>query len=471
MYLGNGVYIDGIKKEVEQRRIELLNYFYSMITGIKIGKTGYIYVFNSQGDMIHHPDKTIEGANIKNRNNPTTDTLLFDDLVAASKVNNELFYKWNKPDDQVNYIYDKVSWIEYIPELDWYIVSAIYVDELEESSNTLKKSLFFTGIMLLFLAIFIASLLFKKLENEIEEKAHEIEALKERVDLALSGNRDAVWDCSLVDDSGVNYVSERWQEMLGFSDKELPFNSFTDWKNRVHPDDLKKIMLDVKKNQNGQTEYYENIHREKHKDGHWIWVHSRGKTQFDEKGNAIRMNGTFTDITQMKELEDKLKEIANRDQLTNLYNRRYFFDVVQNIISLAKRENKPLCIMIIDIDKFKTINDTYGHGNGDFVLNKLASILLEHTRDSDIVARIGGEEFVVLLNNTSKNMAFEVADKIREYTEKQIIKIDANTVINLTVSIGVDSVNTIDEKYIEKALSRADKALYKAKDSGRNKVC
>lgn len=107
-------------------------------------------------------------------------------------------------------------------------------------------------------------MLFKKLENEVEEKAHEIEALKERVDLALSGNRDAVWDCSLVDDSGVNYVSERWQEMLGFSDKELPFNSFTDWKSRVHPDDLKKIMLDVEKNQNGQTEYYENIHREKH---------------------------------------------------------------------------------------------------------------------------------------------------------------------------------------------------------------
>lgn len=169
--------------------------------------------------------------------------------------------------------------------------------------------------------------------------------------------------------------------------------------------------------------------------------------------------------------KDELKELANRDQLTNLYNRRYFYNVVQNIISLAKRESKELSVLMIDIDKFKNINDSYGHAKGDIVIKSLASILLEHTRDSDIVSRVGGEEFVILLTNTSKDTAFKVANKIREFTEQQSIKIDNKRDINFTISIGVDSVNIKDEKYIDEALSRADKALYKAKDGGRNRVC
>ena len=471
VYLANSVPIDKIKNEVTRRRAVLLAYFQSMIANITIGKTGYIYVFNSQADLIHHADETVAGKNFRNRKNPSRDSFLFDDLINASKTNKELHYKWNRPDDKENYIYDKVSWIEYVPELDWYIVSAVYIDELEESSHTLKQALIFTGITLLFLAIFIASLLFKKLENEIDDKAHEIEALKEQMALALSGNRDAVWDCSIFDDNGVNYISERWQEMLGFSTEELPFNSFSDWRVRVHPDDYKNIMLDVKKNQDGETEYYENIHREKHKDGHWIWVHARGKAQFDEHGNAIRMNGTFTDITQKKELEEELKELAIRDPLTTLYNRRYFFDIGQNVISLAKREHTPLSVMMLDIDEFKNINDTYGHGTGDSAIKCFAAILIEHTRGSDIIARIGGEEFAVLLTNTPKDIAFEIAHKIREFTQNQVIKIDEAKSINFTVSIGVDSVNAKDEKHIEEALARADKALYKAKNSGKNRVC
>lgn len=471
IYLGNGVYIDKIEKEVEKRKSVLLDYFQNMIANIKIGRTGYIYVFNSRGDVIHHPEKTIVGTNFKSRKNPSRDSFLFDDLIKASKSSKELNYKWNNPDDKENYTYEKVSWIEYVPELDWYIVSAVYVDELEESSNTLKKSLAFTGIVLLFLAIFIAALLFKRLEIQIDEQAREIEKLKDQMALALSGNRDAVWDCSIPGESSASYMSERWQEMLGFCAEELPFSSFSDWKTRVHPDDYENIMLDVKKHYEGKTEFYTNVHREKHKDGRWIWIIARGKAQFDEHGNPTRMNGTFTDITETKEIEEKLVDLVNHDQLTGLYNRRYFFSVVKNFISLAKRENTSLSLMMIDIDDFKEINDSYGHGNGDLVIKRLAVILLEHTRDSDIVARIGGEEFVVLLTNTSKDAAFKVADTIRRFTQNQAIKTDDNNTIRFTISIGVDSVNSKDKQDIEKALSRVDKALYKAKNSGKNKVC
>ena len=101
-------------------------------------------------------------------------------------------------------------------------------------------------------------MLFKKLENQIDEQTHEIEILKEQMALALSGNRDAVWDCSLSGENGISYMSERWQEILGFTTEKLPFSSFSDWKARVHPDDFDNIMLDVKKHHDGETEFYTN---------------------------------------------------------------------------------------------------------------------------------------------------------------------------------------------------------------------
>ncbi len=177
------------------------------------------------------------------------------------------------------------------------------------------------------------------------------------------------------------------------------------------------------------------------------------------------------DITKLHKTQEKLKELVNRDQLTNLYNRRYFYNVVEDIISLEKREKASLSILMIDIDKFKNVNDTYGHANGDEVIKSLANLLMAHTRKSDVVARIGGEEFVVLLPNTSKESAFKFANKLRVFTQENRVITDDKQEIKFTISIGVDLVNLEEEKTIEKALVRADNALYLAKESGRNKVC
>jgi len=185
------------------------------------------------------------------------------------------------------------------------------------------------------------------------------------------------------------------------------------------------------------------------------------------KGIVVSSN----DITKLHLTQEKLKELANRDQLTNLYNRRYFYDVVEKIISLEKRAKTSLSLLMIDIDKFKNVNDTYGHANGDEVIKSLAFLLTEHTRESDIVARVGGEEFVVLLPNTSKESAFKFANKLRLFTEQLVVQTKDGYSIKYTVSIGVNQVDLENEKTIEQALVRADKALYLAKDSGRNRVC
>ncbi len=176
-----------------------------------------------------------------------------------------------------------------------------------------------------------------------------------------------------------------------------------------------------------------------------------------------------TVISELEEAKRQLKEQANRDYLTGLYNRRYFNEVAQDLIYISKREKKMFSVIMLDIDKFKNINDTYGHSTGDDILKILSNTLIETVRESDIVSRFGGEEFVLLLPFTDKDGAFTLAEKIRKNVEnKKILTHDGQT-IQFTVSLGVSYILNTD-KNIEQSLNRADSALYIAKKSGRNKV-
>jgi diguanylate cyclase (GGDEF)-like protein len=172
---------------------------------------------------------------------------------------------------------------------------------------------------------------------------------------------------------------------------------------------------------------------------------------------------------KLVKLQNELKELASVDPMTKLYNRRYFTKTSKQILKLAHRDKTELSLIMIDIDKFKNINDTYGHAVGDEVLIKFADILKESQRKSDIVCRFGGEEFVILLPETNIEGAENVAQKIREKTQATILDI-SDTTLSFTASLGVSCVQINSEKNIEAALNRADEALYEAKNSGRNKV-
>ena len=172
---------------------------------------------------------------------------------------------------------------------------------------------------------------------------------------------------------------------------------------------------------------------------------------------------------KMHILQKKLLEQAHRDPMTNLYNRRFFHEVACELLKIAKREKNDMCTIMIDIDFFKKVNDTYGHNVGDDVIKKLAKILQTHTRDSDIVARFGGEEFVVLLPNTNAKGALQIASKLRKTVEDEVIRIDDMKALTFTISLGVDEVLFEDEN-IEPSLNRVDEALYRAKENGRNQV-
>ena len=173
---------------------------------------------------------------------------------------------------------------------------------------------------------------------------------------------------------------------------------------------------------------------------------------------------------QLQELQAELKLLASTDPMTKLYNRRYFTKMSKHSLDLSKREKKELSLIMIDIDKFKNVNDTYGHKVGDDVIITLSNKLLVDQRKSDIICRYGGEEFVILLPNTSLTGATIVAKKIRKDIELLTITLSSNQNLNFTVSLGVSKVDTKNENNIELALKRADDALYRAKESGRNRV-
>ena len=164
----------------------------------------------------------------------------------------------------------------------------------------------------------------------------------------------------------------------------------------------------------------------------------------------------------------KVLQYATLDALTNLNNRRQFEVRLKQEIATTKRQKNPLCAMMVDIDFFKKVNDTYGHASGDAVLRTVASIIKEHLRESDIPSRYGGEEFAVLLPYTHIEEAKIVGERLRKAVETTPIPIDKNN-INVTISMGLAEFSP--QETGEDLFKRADSALYEAKESGRNRVC
>jgi diguanylate cyclase (GGDEF)-like protein len=175
------------------------------------------------------------------------------------------------------------------------------------------------------------------------------------------------------------------------------------------------------------------------------------------------------ELEKKEALEKHLKHLASTDPMTELLNRRAFFDICDKIMIRASKTQQKLACLIIDIDHFKVINDTYGHDMGDKVIKVIAKLMQENTRTIDYIGRIGGEEFAILMPNTDMEAAYQISDRLRENISKYKILLN-NKNVSITVSIGL-SYLTHEDKNIHTLLKRADTALYEAKDNGRNQVC
>lgn len=169
--IGTGVYIDGIEREVAKRKKELMKQLREIIMNTKLGKTGYMYIFNKKGKMLIHPNENLDGnENFYKAPLPVSGISIYDQLVKASGTKDKSFYyKWDKPSDKGNYIYDKISWVEYIPELDWYIASSVYTEEFKDSANDIRDYVIAIALIVLLLSLTYSFVFFKRLLNPLNK--------------------------------------------------------------------------------------------------------------------------------------------------------------------------------------------------------------------------------------------------------------------------------------------------------------
>ncbi|WP_167496040.1 MULTISPECIES: GGDEF domain-containing protein [Shewanella] len=196
-----------------------------------------------------------------------------------------------------------------------------------------------------------------------------------------------------------------------------------------------------------------------------VVYHEVKQPLYNHKGLLIGLIGVSTDITAAYHLRSKLEQLANTDSLTGLFNRRSFTSFCEHEFFRATRYFQPFSLMIIDIDLFKVVNDTYGHLVGDEVIKRVANICNEHVREADVLARIGGEEFAILLPDTDMNSAYVLAERLREAQQQY----DKPQAPSITISIGIATLRSQDKAFSE-IFNRADKALYSSKHVGRNSV-
>ncbi|HEU4951367.1 MAG TPA: sensor domain-containing diguanylate cyclase [Holophagaceae bacterium] len=207
-----------------------------------------------------------------------------------------------------------------------------------------------------------------------------------------------------------------------------------------------------------------------HPDGRRTWISVNAQPMqhpWEDKPHGVVVS--FSDITKLKEAEARLRVEATQDMLTGLCNRRAFMARFKAALKIAKRHDDPLSLCICDLDKFKAVNDTYGHGTGDRAIQKLAQLLLEEVRDEDLPARLGGDEFVVLFPRSTAEDAAACLERVRQRLAAEPIAADDGSPVTLGGSFGVaqlDDLTTSEDELFEDA----DQALYQAKGSGRGRV-
>jgi len=263
-------------------------------------------------------------------------------------------------------------------------------------------------------------------------------------------------------------ASDELLRIFGLTREEASFESLL---GAVHPEDrdldLSMIRKGVEHGENWDIE-----HRLLRRDGTERVVHAVGNVTTDAAGKTVQVIGTVQDITERKQIEEKLRELTYVDELTGIANRRSYEKGLANEWNRARRMKSPLSVIMLDIDYFKPYNDTYGHSAGDECLHKIAQALKPMVaRVGELLARYGGEEFIAILPGSDINAAGTLAEMLRKKVESLRIKgHDSKVSKYVSVSLGVASVVPGEDGSKEDLVSAADKALYRAKAAGRNRV-
>ncbi len=296
----------------------------------------------------------------------------------------------------------------------------------------------------------------------LSENEAQLRNSEERYRLAVDGSNDVIWEIDLL--THAFYASAKFYELTGYPLNSIQTSDMLE--DYIHPDDLLRVRQELANYYKHKAAIYQSEYRLKKASGGYLWVFSRGKALWEQNGFARKISGSISDYTDKKITEDRIKFMAYYDSLTLLPNRAYFIEIAEEKIQAARAQHKEGAIFFIDLDNFKNINDTLGHGFGDQVLVCLAKKLSSVLCEQDMVFRLGGDEFVLLHPYDDPLEVAQYADQILAVIH-DITEVLQKS-INLSSSIGI-AIYPKDGFDIDSILKNADVAMYKAKQLGKNR--
>ncbi|AYG70273.1 sensor domain-containing diguanylate cyclase (plasmid) [Rhizobium sp. CCGE531] len=311
--------------------------------------------------------------------------------------------------------------------------------------------------------------------HDIDERVaaeRRLQMSEARYRLLADHSTDMVFQLDL--DFAHRYVSPACREILGHEPEQLIGMQFVSF---AHSEDAERIAVMLPQLLNNHKSTV--ICRFHHRDGYWIWVEAQLKALRDpDTGTPTGIIGTLRDVSERKAIEEqlqdanrRLQQMAEEDWLTGLANRRFFDSALSRELHSNQLEGRKIALLMIDVDLFKSFNDRYGHLAGDDCLKQIGrAIKTAVASDNSVAARYGGEEFAVLLPDTDQAEATVIAEQIRQSILHLAIPHELNPNLVATISIGVAALPTGAPLGSETLLREADRALYRAKDSGRNRV-
>jgi diguanylate cyclase (GGDEF)-like protein/PAS domain S-box-containing protein len=311
---------------------------------------------------------------------------------------------------------------------------------------------------------------------------------------ALDIVSDGIWDWNIV--TNVVNRSAGWYRMLGYPPDSLP-RSVQVWQDLIHPDEKASTLQIFDAYMSGKSKSYQAIYRCRRYDGSYLWIQDRGRhVEFDPNGKPARMVGAHTDIHSMCTAQEQLREkslalselnaqlecmvevrtaelreandllsleisevtrLSQTDDLTGIYNRRRFEDLLHQELRRVQRTHSPVSLIMLDVDNFKLVNDNYGHQSGDHTLIQIARAITSGLRQVDSFGRWGGEEFIILLPDSNLQHGLLLAKRIRD----KVNKADYDHGLKITVSIGITQYISGEDPI--NLIRRADNCMYQSK--------
>ncbi|MFD1736720.1 diguanylate cyclase domain-containing protein [Bacillus salitolerans] len=303
----------------------------------------------------------------------------------------------------------------------------------------------------------------KKLREEtvaLEQIVGTLQEETEDYDLLFNSLHGAVFSIDYINNR-VRF-SKGAEQIFGYS-SEMLIKDPTIYKEIIHPDDIKYIDIHESKLKVGRSSKVE--FRISLPEGPEKWVVQTATPVQDQDGTVTKIIGQIFDITKQVKLEQKLKQLAYYDDLTDLPNRKALDRHIQKALARSKRHEHNFTLMFIDLDDFKKVNDTMGHEAGDVLLKEVVKRINDCIRDEDLISRIGGDEFIIVFEETNKDVIEDIAERILEFVAEPYHIHDQEVKISLSIGVSMYPDDGTDK---ETLIDHADKAMYYAKHNGKN---